>query len=273
MREIVGARAVIDGKAAVDLGGPGARPLPPSDPADQSVGDFTARLTMPFFCPILPDTPIARGIDDPAGSGPYYVAERIPNQRIVLKRNPFYRGERPANVDQVVWTIGDSPEACLPAVEQDRIDHCVNTVSASLPRRTEVWPRSTASTGQTGSCSSGRGCGRGSTPSTMTAPRSRAPARSRSRRRSTSRSTGRRCTRPAATWQASEPTRCSRPPSPADERLPARRTEPRSGAALVCQGTLQADRRLSSTRRTTPSPSRRPVARVRPEAARVSTSR
>ena len=81
---------------------------------------------MPFFCPILPNTPIdPAGIDNPAGSGPYYVAERISNQRIVLKRNPYYRGNRPANVDQVVWTIGETQEACLDAVGDNRIDHCV----------------------------------------------------------------------------------------------------------------------------------------------------
>ena len=42
----------------------------------------------------------------------------------MLKRNPFYRGDRPANVDQVVYTISESQEACQLAVEQDRIDHC-----------------------------------------------------------------------------------------------------------------------------------------------------
>jgi oligopeptide transport system substrate-binding protein len=89
------------------------------------VGDFTARLTLPFFCPVLPDTPIdPAGIDNPAGSGPYYVAERVLNQRIVLERNPYYRGGRPANVDQIVWMVGTSREDCLVAVEQDRIDWC-----------------------------------------------------------------------------------------------------------------------------------------------------
>ena len=79
---------------------------------------------MPFFCPILPNTPSTRGIDNPAGSGPYYVAERVANQRIVLKRNPFYRGDRPANVDQIVWTIGGAGRHCLRAVEEDRLDFC-----------------------------------------------------------------------------------------------------------------------------------------------------
>ena len=88
---------------------------------------------MPFFCPILPNTPIVpEGINNPAGSGPYYVAERILNRRMVLKRNPYYRGGRPANVDQMVWTIGGTAEACILAVEQDRIDICA---SGALPRR------------------------------------------------------------------------------------------------------------------------------------------
>ena len=98
------------------------------------LGDFTARLTMPFFCPILPNTPVdPAGMENPPGSGPYYVAERIVNRRIVLKRNPYYRGGRPANVDQVVWTVGEHREACLRAAEQDRIDLC--SAPANAQRR------------------------------------------------------------------------------------------------------------------------------------------
>jgi peptide/nickel transport system substrate-binding protein len=126
MREIVGAAAVIDGKAESISGvrtlGRYRLQIRLTEPVD----DLTARLTMPFFCPILPNTPIdPAGIDNPAGSGPYYVAERVVNQRIVLKRNPFYRGNRPANVDQAVWTVGMSREDCVLAVEQDQIDHCL----------------------------------------------------------------------------------------------------------------------------------------------------
>jgi peptide/nickel transport system substrate-binding protein len=92
------------------------------------VGDFVARLTMPFFCPVLPNTRIdPAGIENPPGSGPYYVAERIVNRRIVLKRNPFYRGTRPANLDQVVYTPGVTLDACRAAVEEDRVDLCLAT--------------------------------------------------------------------------------------------------------------------------------------------------
>jgi oligopeptide transport system substrate-binding protein len=127
MQEIVGARGVIDGKATLISGIRVLDRYRLQIRLTRPVGDFTARLTLPLFCPVLPNTPIEpAGIDNPAGSGPYYVAERVVNQRIVLKRNPFYRGARPANVDQVVWTIGVSQEDCLLAVEQNRIDHCVH---------------------------------------------------------------------------------------------------------------------------------------------------
>ena len=123
MREIVGAATVIDGKAQSISGVRVLGRYRLQIRLTRPVGDFTARLTLPFFCPVLPNTPIAE-INDPAGSGPYYVYDRVVNQRIVLKRNPFYRGDRPANVDQVVYTISESQEACQLAVEQDRIDHC-----------------------------------------------------------------------------------------------------------------------------------------------------
>ena len=123
MREIVGAASVIDGKAQSISGVRVLGRYRLQIRLTRPVGDFTARLTMPFFCPVLPHTPIAE-LNDPAGSGPYYVYDRVVNQRIVLKRNPFYRGDRPANVDQVVYTISESQQACQLDVEQDRTDQC-----------------------------------------------------------------------------------------------------------------------------------------------------
>jgi peptide/nickel transport system substrate-binding protein len=126
LREITGATAVIDGEAQSISGVqvPGRYRL--QIRLTRPVGDFTARLTMPFFCPVLPNTPVdPRGIDNPAGSGPYYVAERVVNQRVVYRRNPYYRGDRPANVDQIVLTVGEPPDACLIAVEENRNDNCL----------------------------------------------------------------------------------------------------------------------------------------------------
>ena len=123
MRVIQGASAVIDGAADRISGIRVLGPYRLRIRLVKPTGDFTARLTMPFFCPILPNTSAAE-IDHPAGSGPYYFAERIINQRTVLERNPFYRGDRPANVDRIVWTPGVSIEACLEAIEDGRADLC-----------------------------------------------------------------------------------------------------------------------------------------------------
>ena len=132
MREIVGAQAVIDGKAASISGIRVLDRYRLQVRLTRSIGDFTARLTMPFFCPILPNTPVdGKGIDNPPGSGPYYVAERIVNQRLVLKRNTYYRGSRPANVDQIMWTFGEPAESCLTGVEEDRIDSCIPLLPAA----------------------------------------------------------------------------------------------------------------------------------------------
>ena len=126
LRDIVGAARVLDGTAqsisGIQVLGPYRLRIRLTKPA----GDLTARLTMPFFCPILPRTPVDRnGIDNPGGSGPYYVAERIVNQRLVLRRNPHYRGSRPTNVDEIVLSFGETSDACVTAVEQDRNDNCL----------------------------------------------------------------------------------------------------------------------------------------------------
>jgi ABC-type oligopeptide transport system substrate-binding subunit len=127
LHDIAGAADVIDGKAATVSGVEAlgrhrlrirlVRPLP----------DLPARLTMNLFCPVAPNTPVTpSGVDDPLGSGPYYVAERIVNRRIVLRRNPYYRGARQARLDEIVWRIGElRGNACLEATEANLVDLCV----------------------------------------------------------------------------------------------------------------------------------------------------
>jgi ABC-type oligopeptide transport system substrate-binding subunit len=121
MDEITGADAVFQGKsetmAGVRVLGPYRLQIRLTRPA----GDFIARLTMPFFCPILPGTPI-KPIEDTPASGPYYVAERVPNRRMVLQRNAYYRGARPANPDRIVWTIEPDADTRVRAVEQNASD-------------------------------------------------------------------------------------------------------------------------------------------------------
>jgi len=123
MEEIVGANAVIYGKATTISGVQVLGRYRLRVRLKRNAGDFVARLTMPSFCPILPGTPLdLRGMDKPAGSGPYYIAERVTNRRIVLERNPYYRGGRIANPDRIVWTIDPDRGERLRATEQDAND-------------------------------------------------------------------------------------------------------------------------------------------------------
>jgi peptide/nickel transport system substrate-binding protein len=62
--------------------------------------DFPTRTTLPFFCAVPPTLPIdPEGIRILPGAGPYYVSEYRPLERVVIRRNRFYRGNRPYHVD------------------------------------------------------------------------------------------------------------------------------------------------------------------------------
>jgi peptide/nickel transport system substrate-binding protein len=75
--------------------------------------DFLARLTMPFFGAIPLNTPITPdGVGAPfPGAGPYYIASWDKGRQMVMKRNTFYKGPRPHNVDQIVENVGISLDA------------------------------------------------------------------------------------------------------------------------------------------------------------------
>src|SRR5712691_4225490 len=75
--------------------------------------DFLARLTMPFFGAVPLNTPITPdGVSAPfPGAGPYYIASWDKGRQMVMKRNTFYKGPRPHNVDQIVENLGISLDA------------------------------------------------------------------------------------------------------------------------------------------------------------------
>lgn len=126
MRDLLGAEEVMGGTARTISGVSVLTRYRLQIRTTKPAPDLPSRLAMPFFCPILPRTPIKPdGIIGP-GSGPYYVDKHLANRQIVLKRNRFYRGSRPASVDRVVISIGKQPDACWAAVERGQIDHCVD---------------------------------------------------------------------------------------------------------------------------------------------------
>ena len=131
LHEISGADAVINGKAPTISGVTALDPYTLQVTTTQPLPDLVSRLTMPFFCPIAVNTP-PEEIDHPVGSGPYYIASRVPDRQTVLERNRFYRGPRPAHLDQIVWSIGLGQAACQQAVEQDEQDWCAQIQQADV---------------------------------------------------------------------------------------------------------------------------------------------
>jgi peptide/nickel transport system substrate-binding protein/oligopeptide transport system substrate-binding protein len=123
MEDIVGARAVIAGRTQ-SASGVVASGYRLTIRLVQPLGDLPARTSMPFFCAVPPNLPPdLEGRGKFAGSGPYYVDEYRPNERIILKRNPYYGGKRRHYVDgfNVDLTVA-GPQEILDRIEDGRID-------------------------------------------------------------------------------------------------------------------------------------------------------
>jgi peptide/nickel transport system substrate-binding protein len=85
--------------------------------------DLIARLAMNFFCAVPVSTPLDPNGVTPAMAGPYYVAQRIPNRRIVLKPNPYYRGPRPHHLAEIDFTPNTDTQTSFLQVEKDQADY------------------------------------------------------------------------------------------------------------------------------------------------------
>lgn len=93
---------------------------------DRPAGDFLARLAMPFSCAVPLDTPIRpEGVRAIPSAGPYYIAEHVPDKRIVLKRNPNYHGPRPRRPREIRFKIGVPPAQAVADVEAGRADYAL----------------------------------------------------------------------------------------------------------------------------------------------------
>jgi ABC-type oligopeptide transport system substrate-binding subunit len=90
----------------------------------QPDGGMLAKLGMPFFQALettLPTNP--KGVDVYASAGPYYIASRQVGRQIIVKRNPHYRGNRPANVDTFRITVNTNIDQSLLQVKANQVDY------------------------------------------------------------------------------------------------------------------------------------------------------
>ena len=87
-------------------------------------GSFLSRLAMPFSCAVPIGTPLdPKGLPAIPSAGPYYIASYQPNQRIVLKRNPNYRGARPHRLGQIDLALNVGEAQAIKDVEAGRADY------------------------------------------------------------------------------------------------------------------------------------------------------
>jgi len=84
---------------------------------------FVSILSMQWFTPVKPNTPYtATGLNSYPAAGPYYISSRDPGRNLVLKRNPYYKGDRPANPDQIVITVNVNVDQSLLQVKAGQSD-------------------------------------------------------------------------------------------------------------------------------------------------------
>jgi ABC-type oligopeptide transport system substrate-binding subunit len=123
IQNIVGAQAMIDGKAN-SAAGVVAKGNTLTIKLTQPDGGLLSKLGMPFFQALslgMKNDP--KGVDSYPSGGPYVISSRIPNRRIVLTRNKFYKGKRPANVDTFDITVNTNLDQSLLQVKSNQIDY------------------------------------------------------------------------------------------------------------------------------------------------------
>ncbi len=125
MDVISGADAAINGKAST-ISGVKAVGNKLTIALDKASPDLLARLAMPFFQAINPQLAASldpNGADTPAGCGPYYIAARTANKSITIKRNPYYKGNRPHNVNEIDYKIGNTLDVIQQNVDSGTTDY------------------------------------------------------------------------------------------------------------------------------------------------------
>ena len=125
IEDIVGAKAVIDGRATKATGVKVLSPYKLQIKLTKRAPDLLSRLAMPFFAPIPTNMPInPDGVGAPVvTSGPYYIAAWEPKRSITLLRNRFYKGPRPHNVNRFDYDIGLPLATIRLNIEADKTDH------------------------------------------------------------------------------------------------------------------------------------------------------
>ena len=123
--DIVGAKAVIAGSKSTASGIQMLSGNRLRITLTKRAPDMLSRLAMPFACAIKTNMPVnPDGVSAPVvGSGPYYIAAWTPKRSITIRRNRFYNGPRPNNVDTIEYDIGLPLATIRLNIEDGKVDH------------------------------------------------------------------------------------------------------------------------------------------------------
>jgi peptide/nickel transport system substrate-binding protein len=90
---------------------------------NKPAGNLPMRLALAYACPVPTDYQTdPSGVPLLVGSGPYYVADYQPHRRVVIERNPNYRGSRPHRLDRIVIDFVGTVVSDIGAVEAGQAD-------------------------------------------------------------------------------------------------------------------------------------------------------
>ena len=84
---------------------------------------FVAITAMQWFGAVKPSTPYTEaGLLTQPSAGPYFIKARDVGKSLVEVRNPYYKGTRPSNADQIVWTVNTDSDQSLLQVKAGQSD-------------------------------------------------------------------------------------------------------------------------------------------------------
>ena len=119
---VVGADAFLNGKAA-HISGISAKGLTLTFHLTKPNATFVSILSMQWFTAVKPNMAYSsQGLNVYPAAGPYYIKSRDPGRSTVLARNPYYKGDRPANPDQIVFTPNVNVDQSLLQVKAGQAD-------------------------------------------------------------------------------------------------------------------------------------------------------
>ena len=132
LSDVVGAKAFHDGDAQ-DISGISVRGNVLRIRLVAPAGDFTTRLSLPFFAAVPIGTPVVNGgLQTPIPSaGPYYLRVRWQDSLVVLERNPNYHGPRPHRLQRIVYDINNTTRRTVAQIESGEADYTADVLGVS----------------------------------------------------------------------------------------------------------------------------------------------